>query len=156
MSERIKIPLTNEHFAAWCLKMVGQPYWYGCCVYKATDSLLKRKTSQYPEHYGEGRTSRYKQDIRDKKVVADCVGGCKGYAWTDGGVGTAEAIGTDDPLANKYGSNSCPDKSANGMFSYAKSKGMEWGSIDTLPEIVGLALHKDGHVGYYIGNGYRG
>lgn len=29
-----------------------------------------------------------------------------------------------------------------------------WESIDTLPEIVGLALHKDGHVGYYVGNGY--
>ncbi len=40
------------------------------------------------------------------------------------------------------------------MFSYAKSQGMDWGSISTLPEIVGLALHKDGHVGYYVGNGY--
>lgn len=32
------------------------------------------------------------------------------------------------------------------MFSYAKSKGMDWGVIGTLPEIVGLALHKDGHL----------
>ena len=40
------------------------------------------------------------------------------------------------------------------MFSWAKSKGMDWGAIDTLPEIVGLALHTDGHVGYYVGNGY--
>ena len=31
---------------------------------------------------------------------------------------------------------------------------MDWGTIDTLPEIVGLALHTDGHVGYYVGNGY--
>ena len=40
------------------------------------------------------------------------------------------------------------------MFAWAKSKGMDWGTIDTLPEIVGLALHTDGHVGYYVGNGY--
>ena len=40
------------------------------------------------------------------------------------------------------------------MFSYAKSKGLGWGTIDTLPEIIGLVLHTDGHVGYYIGNGY--
>ena len=40
------------------------------------------------------------------------------------------------------------------MFSYAKSKGMDWGTIDTLPEIIGVALHKDGHVGYYVGGGY--
>ena len=28
MSERIDTPLTNEHFAAFCLSMLGQPYWY--------------------------------------------------------------------------------------------------------------------------------
>ena len=40
------------------------------------------------------------------------------------------------------------------MFSYCKSKGMDWGTIDTLPEIVGLALFTDGHIGYYVGGGY--
>ena len=65
-----------------------------------------------------------------------------------------DAIGTDGSVANKYGANNCPDKGANSMFTYAKSKGMAWGSIDTLPEIVGLALHTDGHVGYYVGGGY--
>lgn len=31
---------------------------------------------------------------------------------------------------------------------------MDWGTIDTLPEIPGVALYKDGHAGYYIGGGY--
>lgn len=154
MSERINTPFTNEHFAAWCQKMVGQPYWYGTVVYKCTESLRSRKAKQYPSHYGSSRTARYKQDIAAKKVCADCIGGAKGYAWTNGGVGVLEAIGTDNKISSKYGANSCPDKGANSMFSYAKSKGMDWGTIDTLPEIVGLALHKDGHVGYYIGGGY--
>ena len=154
MSERINTPFTNEHFAAWCLSMLGQPYWYGTCVYKCTENLRSRKAKQYPSHYKDSRTSRYKQDIANKKVCADCVGGCKGYAWTGGGIGVVEAIGTDKSYSSKYGANGCPDKSANGMFSYAKSKGMDWGSIDTLPEIIGLALHTDGHIGYYIGNGY--
>ena len=65
-----------------------------------------------------------------------------------------ESIGNDKKYTNKSGSNGCPDKSANGMFSYCKSKGMDWGTISTLPEIVGLALFTDGHVGYYVGNGY--
>ena len=154
MAERINTPLTNEHFAAWCTSMLGQPYWYGGVVYKCTESLLKRKAAQYPDHYGSSRTARYKDDIARKKVCADCVGGCKGYAWTGGGQGVVESIGTDKTFTNKYGANGCPDKSANGMFSYAKSKGMEWGSIDTLPDIVGLALHRDGHVGYTVGGGY--
>ena len=65
-----------------------------------------------------------------------------------------EAIGTDKTFTSKYGSNGCPDKGADSMFTYAKQKGMAWGTIDTLPETVGLALFKPGHVGYYAGGGY--
>lgn len=154
MSNRINIPFTNEHFAAWCQKMLGQPYWYGTVVYKCSESVRTSKSKQYPSHYGSSRTSRYKQDIAAQKICADCVGGCKGYAWTGGGIGVIESIGTGKTYTNRYGANGCPDKSANGMFSYAKSKGMDWGTIGTMPEIVGLALHKEGHVGYYIGGGY--
>lgn len=154
MTERIASPFTNEHFAAFCLSMVGQPYWYGTCLYKCTESLRSRKAEQYPSHYGSSRTSRYKQDIAAQKVCADCIGGAKGYAWTDGGQGVLEAIGTSNVFSSKYGSNGCPDKGANSMFSYAKSAGAAWGTIDTLPEVVGLALHTDGHVGYYVGDGY--
>ena len=153
MSERVNTPFTAEHFAAYCLRMVGHPYWYGTCGYKATGSLLSRKAKQYPSHYGSGRTSRYKEDIANKEVVCDCIGGAKGYAWTGGGQAILDAIGTDNVYVSKYGANGCPDKTANGMFSYAKSMGMDWGTLDTLPDVVGLALHKDGHVGYTVGDG---
>lgn len=153
MAERIDTPFTNEHFAAWCQKMIGQPYWYGTVVYKCTQSLLTRKAKQYSSHYGDSRTARYKADIANKKVCADCVGGCKGYAWSGGGIGVIESIGTDKTFSSKYGGNGCPDKSANGMFEWAKSKGMDWGVIGTLPELPGVALRFDGHVGYYIGVG---
>lgn len=153
-TDRVLVPLTNEHFAAFCEKMVGQPYWFGCCLYKATNSLLTRKTNQYPSSYASSRTARYKQDIANRKIVADCIGGAKGYAWTGGGLGVLETIGADSTFTSKYGSNGCPDKGATSMFTYAKNKGMDWGVIGTLPEIVGLALTKTGHVGYYVGNGY--
>jgi len=51
------------------------------------------------------------------------VGLIKGYQWTNGGQGVIESIGTDRTFSSKYGGHGCPDKSANGMFSYAKSKG---------------------------------
>ncbi len=153
-NKRINIPFTNEHFAAWCLSMLGQPYWYGAVVYKCTQSLLERKAKQYPSHYSSSRMARYKDDIAKKKVAADCIGGAKGYAWSGAGKGVLEAIGSDKTFSSKYGSNGCPDKGANSMFAYAKSRGMDWGSISTLPNIVGLALHKDGHVGYTVGDGY--
>jgi len=78
---------------------------------------------QYPAHYGSSRTARYRDDIAKKKVCADCVGLIKGYQWTNGGQGVIESIGTDRTFSSKYGGHGCPDKSANGMFSYAKSKG---------------------------------
>lgn len=153
-TNRENTTFTNEHFAAFCVKMLGQPYWYGTCVYKCTEGLRSRKAQQYPSSYADSRTARYKQDSAAHRVCADCVGGCKGYAWTNGGQGVLESIGTSKTYASKYGGYGCPDKSAGGMFTYAKSKGMDWGTIGTLPEIVGLALHKDGHVGYYVGGGY--
>lgn len=154
MSERINIPLTNEHFVAFCLSMLGQPYWYGTVVYKCTESLLTRKTKQYPSHYGSSRMARYRDDISKKKICADCVGLIKGYCWTQSGQGVIEAVGTDKGISSKYGANGCPDKSANGMFSYAKDSGCAWGTIDSLPEVPGIALRSDGHVGVYIGDGY--
>lgn len=154
MADRVNTPMTGEHFAAFCQKMLGQPYWYACCLYPCTKDLARRKARQYPEHYFAERNAQYYEDVKEKRVCADCVGAVKGYAWTNGGKGVLESIGTGKTFSSKYGSNGCPDKSANGMFSYAKSKGMDYGKISSLPEIPGLALHKDGHVGYYIGGGY--
>lgn len=41
------------------------------------------------------------------------------------------------------------DKSANGWLTAAKTKG----PISTIPEIVGLSVHFNGHVGVYVGGG---
>lgn len=149
------IPFSNEHFVTFLksLQAKGSPYWYGTCIYPCTDSLRSRKAKQYPSHYGSSRTSQYKRDIAAKKISADCVGAIKGYMWTNGGQGVLEAYGTDKDFASKYGSNGCPDNSANDMFKWAKSQGAEWGSISTIPEIPGVAVRYDGHVGVYIGDG---
>lgn len=152
-TNRALIPFTNEHFVAFLREMVGRPYWYGTCIYKCTNSLRSRKAKQYPSHYKDNRTATYNKHIAAKEVCADCIGAAKGYAWTNGGEGVVEAIGNDKSITSKYGSNKCPDKGANSMFAHAKDKGMPWGAISTIPEIVGLAVTFSGHVGYYVGNG---
>lgn len=154
--ERKNIPFTNKHFVEFVKKMcdLKSPYWYATCIFKCTESRYKSKKNQCPSHYTSDRTARYKADIAAKKISADCVGGCKGYAWTNGGEGVFEAWGTDKTFTNKSGSHGCPDKSANGMFTWAKSKGADWGEMKTMPELPGIALRFDGHVGYYIGGGY--
>ena len=142
-----------SELVAFCLAMVGMPYWYGTCVYNCTSSLLKRKAKQYPSHYGSSRTSKYQSAISKKLICMDCVGMIKGFFWTNGGVGVKDAIGTGNDIKSKYASNGCPDKSANGMLSWCKSKGAEYGKIATLPDVPGILLFSPGHVGVYIGCG---
>lgn len=137
----------------FCKSMVGQPYWYGTVVYPCTESRLKAKAKQYPTHYAESRMSKYRQDIADHKVSMDCVGMIKGFFWTNGGQGVTDYINGGASYTNKYGANGCPDKSANGMLDWCKSKGCEWGTIATLPDVIGIPVYMPGHVGVYIGNG---
>lgn len=137
--------ITNGQLAQFALDAVakGAKYWYGTCWYKCTESLLSRKTAQYPAHFTSSRKPTYRKHIAAGLMCADCVGLIKGAAWT--------VCGTE---ANVYASNGCPDTNANGMLALCKSKGMENGKIGSLPDIPGLLLHKDGHVGITVGGGY--
>ena len=69
MAETTNNALTNDRLVAFCKAMLGQPYWYGTAVYKCTNSLLTRKTKQYPSHYGSNRTAQYKQNIAKNRSV---------------------------------------------------------------------------------------
>lgn len=71
--------------------------------------------------------------------TSDCVGLIKGYGWYDETSGTI-----------KYGTNGMKDVTADGMFNSAVEKG----PISTIPDIPGIAVWHQGHIGVYIGNGY--
>ena len=71
--------------------------------------------------------------------TSDCVGLIKGYGWYDETNGTI-----------KYGTNGMKDVTADGMFNAAVEKG----PISTMPDIPGIAVWHQGHIGVYIGNGY--
>lgn len=72
------------------------------------------------------------------KRTADCVGLIKGYGWYNVSTGKINV-----------GTNGMQDVTANGMFQSATEKGI----IDTIPEIPGVAVWHEGHIGIYIGNG---
>lgn len=71
--------------------------------------------------------------------TADCVGLIKGYGWYDDFSGTTN-----------YRSNGMNDVTASGMYAAAVEKG----SLDTMPDIPGIAIYREGHIGVYVGNGY--
>ena len=114
----------------------GWGYVYGTYGIVLDENFLQMKISQYHNEVGD-----YEEIIRQNwlgKRTADCVGLIKGYAWYDVESGEIQV-----------GSNGMPDIGADGMFGSAKVKG----TVDTMPEVPGLAVWQEGHIGIYIGNG---
>lgn len=114
----------------------GWGYVYGTYGTVLDEALLTCKTSQYPDEVGG-----YEEFIRQNWLggrTTDCVGLIKGYGWLDA-----------ETQEISYAVNGMPDISANAMYENATEKG----TIDTIPEVPGLAVWHKGHIGIYIGNG---
>lgn len=125
---------TAKGLVDWVLAFVGNPYWYGTCCYPCSEDLLQNKIRQYPAHYTQERLPRYKEDIKQGKQCADCIGLIKGYLWDHNGL-------------RIYDENT--DLSADAFFRACTKTG----DISSLPERKGLLLWKKGHIGVYIGGG---
>lgn len=99
-----------------------------------TSTFLNQKLTQ-----GSGvgtyntKHKAYLQKFMNKRV-SDCIGLVKSYLWWNGG-------------NIKY--NSAQDRNTGMAYNAAKEKGV----LKTMPEIPGLILYMQGHVGVYIGNG---
>ena len=114
----------------------GWGYVYGTYGNILTEELLQDRASMFGEH-----VTGFEDFIREnwmRRRTADCVGLIKGYGWYNPNSGEIEV-----------GTNGMADVTANGMFDAATVKG----TIDTIPEVPGLAVWQNGHIGIYIGNG---
>ena len=114
----------------------GWGYVWGTYGNVLTESLLAYKVSQYPDGVGN-----HENFIRAHWLggrTTDCVGLIKGYSWL-----SAETMTID------YGTHGMPDIGANQMYYTAR----ESGPISTMPDIPGLAVWHEGHIGVYIGGG---
>lgn len=122
---------TNLGLVEYCKKQLGKPYWYGTFGLISSVALYKSKKKQYPKQYQWACPSN-----QLNKRVHDCIGLIKGYLWSK----------SPDSVPVYNGSQ---DVSANGMRSLCK-KG---GSISTMPDVKGVLVFSEGHVGVYIGGG---
>ena len=113
-------------------------YWYACYGQKASKELYTYKKKQYPKQYPPNNAySEESYTCQYGKRAMDCSGLIKYCLWT-----------TSINGEPKYDANQ--DLSANGFIN---SGCTQTGSIDTIPEIPGLIVWKEGHLGLYIGNG---
>lgn len=111
-------------------------YIYGTYGQKLTSSLVEYKIKQYPGFYRNStRIKNARNAVGKYEYAYDCVGLIKTYLF--GGFGNV-----------KY--NSKYDLSANGMYNACKEKG----SIKNIPNIKGLLVWLNGHIGIYDGEKY--
>jgi len=123
--------MNNEGLVLYAKKALEEKWGYvwGTFGRVLTSDLLSQKVSQYPNGVG-GYYDFIKAHWLGKKSV-DCVGLIKGYYW-----------GAGNYVAST-------DVNADMMYRRASEKG----TISNMPDIEGLCVHKDGHIGVYIGNG---
>ena len=101
-----------------------------------TEAVLNGKVSQYPDEVG-GKEEYIRTHWLGGRT-ADCIGLIKGYAWFNCDTGQIE-----------YRSNGVRDTGSDPMLDMATEKG----TIDTMPDIPGIAVWMDGHIGIYVGGG---
>lgn len=114
----------------------GWGYVWGTYGEVMTESLFQSKLTQYPDNVGA-----YEDFIRDNwlgRRTVDCCGLIKGYGWLN-----------TETMTYGHGVNGIRDIGPDGFYHAATVSG----TIDTMPEIPGLAVWHDGHIGVYIGNG---
>lgn len=128
----------NLDLVQWAIfaEAKGWGYVWGTYGDVLDESLLEYKINQYPDEVG-GKAEYIEANWLGGRT-ADCVGLIKGYGWFE-------------PTTNNiiYATNNMPDIGADDMYNNATEKG----TIDTIPEIPGLAVWHEGHIGIYIGNG---
>lgn len=123
----------NLGLVQWAIQAheAGWGYIYGTYGNVLTENLLQDRAVVFVSEVTD-----YMDFIRQNwlgKRTADCVGLIKGYGWYDSASGEI-----------MVGTNGMMDVGANATVK---------GTIDTIPEVPGLAVWVDGHIGIYIGNG---
>lgn len=128
----------NIDLAEWAKQAYAKKwgYVYGTYGEMLNESILTTKISQFPEQVGENEEFIRQHWLGGR--TADCIGLIKGYAWFNCDTGQIE-----------YRSNGVRDTGSDPMLDMATEKG----SIDTMPDIPGIAVWMDGHIGIYVGDG---
>lgn len=123
-----------EYAKAW-LKHETR-YGWGCWGQPVTNSIIQQKAKQYPGHYNSARQADLAK-LAGRAWLIDCVGLIKSYYWDC------------QPGGQSVGYHAASDVDADTMYARATCKG----PISTMPEIPGLCVQMEGHIGVYVGNG---
>ena len=129
----------NADLAAWAEEAYkdGWGYVWGTYGTVLTQSSFEQLCDNDPAHVG--KYSDFIQENYIGRRTADCVGLIKSYLWYN-----------PETRQIEYGYGDIEDAGANKLYKSAT----ESGPITDMPDIPGLGVWKNGHVGIYVGNGF--
>lgn len=113
-------------------------YLWGGLGTEITAPLLKWLQKKYPDHYPAAKLNAYATLIDTGYIGCDCSGLLKNFLF--GG-----------PEHFQY--NPKRDYNSSHFYEHALIKGPLKNSWRSMPEIPGICLYMDGHIGLYIGDG---
>lgn len=137
--------MTNKTFVAKAKEIQANyktVYLWGGWGQQITTSVLNGKYNQYPSWYTTEKKNILNPLVSKDYWGFDCVGLIKAIAW--GWYGNNSTNG-----GASYGTNNCPDTTANGMIEKCSSVSTNFTNM-----VPGEAVWTDGHIGIYIGDGY--
>lgn len=134
---------TNIGLINFCMNALeaGSGYVYGAYGQDVTMSFLRRQQALYRTDPAANLSDSKIDFIFDTyagKPAFDAAGLIKAYAWLD-----------EDTGVIRYSTNGFGDVGTTGMLESAEISG----EIASIPEIPGLVVCMEGHIGVYIGNG---
>ena len=121
---------TAKGLVEYAKAQLGRPYWFGGYGQAASKALYNALKKLYPDKY----TWEYDGTVAK---VHDCGGLVKGYLWCD----SPEDL---TPVVNK-----AQELSANQIYAACTKVGY----VEDIPEIPGVLVFYNGHMGVYIGSG---
>lgn len=115
---------------SYALSTMGRPYMYGVNDWFITYPLIQSKTIQYPDNYSLIKIEWLKGFAKQNLTLpdADKIRGVQCNTFSTNYLGVSH--------------------SADGWYNSC----IEKGDIDTIPEIIGLMVWQDGHMGIYLGD----
>lgn len=129
----------NFDLVTWAINAEANHWGYvwGTSGTVLTQDALDSLAETFPDNVGAPKYYDFIKDNWIGRRTADCAGLIKGYLWLNPETHEVE-----------YGSNGFSDGTSDDLFNSST----ENGTMDTMPDIPGICVWHEGHVGIYIGN----
>lgn len=148
------IERTAENLAAFCLSVVGSPYWYACYGNVASEALYnsKRSEPQNKKYYDSWSKSTFTDDYG--KRVCDCAGLLKWFLWSKSMTDKTPTYKASEDFGATTFYNKCTEKGKIATLPSQKIGVCVFDGDDKTKTHIGVIVSNDGTVVDARGHAY--